>query len=179
MILYSEGFKFRPLVPADASEFVDAVAESSSTLPRWMPWAHARYSRTDAHTWIDRCQQEWKDRSSFEFGIFDIESDAFAGGCGLNQFNHIHKHCNLGYWVRQSHQRRGAASQAVRTLSNFAFNELELGRVEIVVAVGNYASLGTARKAGAIEEGVARNKLKLGEDFVDAHVLALIPAKSR
>jgi len=177
-MLRSANFVFRPLAPADAPDLVDAVAESSLTLPIWMPWAHAGYSQIDARAWIDQCQQGWIERSSFEFGIFDAQSNVFIGACGLNQFNHVHKYCNLGYWVRQSCQRRGAATQAVRTLSNFAFNELGLGRVEIVVGVGNSASLGAARKAGAIEEGVARNKLKLGERFVNAHVLALIPPTS-
>lgn len=174
-MLCSEDYLFRPFVPGDAPDFVDAVTESLSTLPVWMPWAHAGYSQADARAWIDQCQQGWQDRSSFEFGIFDATSGRFVGGCGLNGFNGAHQYCNLGYWVRQSCQRRGAATQAVRTLSHFAFNELALGRVEIVVGVGNAASLGTARKAGAIEEGVARNRLKLGERFIDAHVLALIP----
>jgi ribosomal-protein-serine acetyltransferase len=174
-MLCSTNLIFRPLALSDAPEFVDAVVESSLTLPIWMPWAHVQYSLTDALVWIEQCQQGWKDRSSFEFGIFDAESNAFVGGCGLNQFNHAHKYCNLGYWVRQSYHRRGAATQAVRALSSFAFNELKLGRVEIVVGVGNAASLGAARKAGAIEEGVARNRLKLGDRFIDAHVLALVP----
>lgn len=174
-MLCSEDYLFRPFISGDAPNFADAVAESLSTLPTWMPWAHAGYSHADARAWIDLCQQEWRDRSSFEFGMFDATSGRFVGGCGLNQFNGAHQYCNLGYWVRQSCQRRGAATQAVRTLSRFAFDELKLGRVEIVVGVGNAASLGTARKAGAIEEGVARNRLKLGERFIDAHVLALIP----
>lgn len=177
-MLRSANFIFRPLAPSDAQAFSDAVVESSSKLAVWMPWAHDRYSQADACVWIDQCQQGWKDRSSLTFGIFDSKSDVFVGGCGLNQFNHEHKFCNLGYWVRQSYHRRGAATQAVQALSNFAFNELKLGRIEIVVSVGNAASLGVARKAGAIEEGVARNRLKSGGRFLDAHVLALVPPMS-
>lgn len=174
-MLRSANFVFRPFTPGDAPGFVDAVAESSSTLAAWMPWAHPLYSEADAHAWIDRCRQGWKERSDFEFGIFDAHSGAFVGGCGLNQLNRLHEYCNLGYWVRQSLHRRGAATDAVRALVRFGFDELKLGRIEIVVGVGNTASLGAARKAGAIEEGVARNRLKLGDRFVDAHMLALVP----
>lgn len=174
-MLSSTNFTFRPFLPTDAPDFVEAVVESSSTLAMWMPWANAHYSLNDARLWIDQCQQGWNDRSGFEFGIFDAESGAFVGGCGLNQLNQLHKYCNLGYWVRQSRHRHGAATQAVRALSSFAFNELKLGRVEIVVGVGNTASLGAARKAGATEEGVARNRLRLGDRSIDAHMLALLP----
>jgi ribosomal-protein-serine acetyltransferase len=174
-MLRSTDFLFRPFEPGDACAFVDAVRESFSTLTTWMPWAHAGYAEADARAWIEHCAQGWMDRSSFEFGIFDAASGTLVGGCGLNQFNPLHGYCNLGYWVRESFHRRGAATRAVQALARFGFDELELGRIEIVVAVGNAASLGAARKAGAIEEGIARNRLRLHDRFVDAYMLALVP----
>lgn len=60
-------------------------------------------------------------------------------------------------------------------LADYGFAELPLGRIEIAVGVGNAASLGAARKAGAVEEGIARNGLKIGERFIDARILALLP----
>ena len=140
-----------------------------------MAWAHENYSLDEARSWIDWCQQGWEKRTSFEFAIFDAASGKFAGGCGLNQLNQVNGYCNLGYWVRQSFQRRGAATDAVRALSQFGFAELALGRIEIAVGIGNAGSLGAATKAGAVEEGVARNRLRLRERFIDAHVLALVP----
>ena len=176
-MLRSANFLFRPFVPNDAPEFVAAVQESVASLAPWMPWAHENYSLAEAQSWIDWCQQGWEQRTSFEFAMFDAASGKFAGGCGLNQLNALHGYCNLGYWVRQSCQGRGAASDAVRALSEFGFAELALGRIEIAVGAGNAGSLGAALKAGAVEEGVARNRLRLGELFIDAHMLSLIPAQ--
>lgn len=173
-MLRSANYLFRPFVPGDAPGFVNAVRESTMTLAPWMPWAHEQYSLNDALSWIAACERGWQQRESFEFGIFDAVSGSFVGGCGLNQFNQLHGHCNLGYWVRQSHQRRGAATEAIHALSAFGFSDLPLGRIEIVVAVGNAASLGAARKAGAVEECVARLRLKLRDRFIDAHVLSLV-----
>ncbi len=177
-MLRSANFVFRPLVSADAPEFVDAVLESVSTLSVWMPWAHDAYSITEALSWISYCQQAREVGAAHEFGIFDAATGALAGACGLNQFNRLHGFCNLGYWVRQSFQRRGAATEAVGVLSNYGFAELPLARIEIVVGVGNGASLGAALKSGAREEGVARNRLKLGARYLDAHILALLPPTS-
>ena len=117
-MLRSATFVLRPFLPSDAPSFVDAVRESTATLAPWMPWAHQHYAMADAMGWIDFCQQGWNERSSFEFGIFDAFG-TFVGGCGLNQLNHVHSYCNLGYWVRQSFQRRGAATEAIRALSAF------------------------------------------------------------
>lgn len=102
----------------------------------------------------------------------------YVGAAGLNQFNRAHNFCNLGYWVRTSAQRHGAGRAAIRALARFAFDELALTRVEIVVADGNHASLALARKAGAVHEGLARKRLRLHDGPVTAHVLSLVPERT-
>lgn len=169
-------FVFRPFVESDAASFARAVCESGDTVGRWMSWAHAGYSEADALAWFALCEQDRAQGISHEFGIFDSMSGELVGGCGLNQFNVVHGFCNLGYWVRQSWHRRGAASAAVRALARLAFAELQLGRVEIVVAVGNEPSMAVAARSGAVHESLARNRLKLHGRFVDAHVFSLVPA---
>lgn len=174
-MLSSGRYRFRPFVDADAERFVQAVRESTATVGRWMSWAHGDYSVTEALAWFALCNQERRDASSHEFGIFDGESDTLVGGCGLNQVNAANGFSNLGYWVRESWQRRGAALAAVHALSEHAFATLGFGRVEIVVAEGNLPSLALACRAGAVRECLARNRLKLHGRFVDAHVHSLVP----
>ncbi len=99
-----------------------------------------------------------------------------VGGGGLNQLNAVNGFCNLGYWVRASAQRQGAAAAAVAALSRYAFQQLNQSRVEIVIAAGNEPSVAVARKAGATHECLARNRLKLHGLSVDAHVFSMIPA---
>jgi len=168
-------FLLRPFTATDAPAFAAAVRESCPGVHRWMPWAHAGYTEDDALLWFSLCDAGRLDGTSFEFGIFDAASGTFVGGCGLNQFNVSHGFCNLGYWVRESWQRRGAALAGVLALKRMAFEDLGQGRIEIVVAVGNEASLGVAAKAGALREGLARNRVKMNDEFVDAYVWSLVP----
>ena len=58
----------------------------------------------------------------------------------------------------------------------YAFGSLALHRVEIVVAVGNDASEGVARKSGALFECIARNRLLIRGVSVPASVFSLVPA---
>ena len=173
--LRTTDFLLRPLVPADAPALVAAVRESADTVGKWMSWAHAAYGLRDADEWIARCAAARRDGVSHEFGIFRIDGQALVGAAGLNQFNPVNAFCNLGYWVRQSAQGQGAGLAAVHLLARHAFEELGLQRVEIVVADGNAASLGLARKAGALHECLARNRLQLHGRAVAAHVLSLVP----
>ena len=173
--LHADDYLLRPLVPTDATAMAAAVRESMASLGPWMPWAHAAYDEADALAWIAACATARADGTAHEFGIFRRDGHHYIGAAGLNQFNRAHHLCNLGYWVRASARRQGAGLAAIRALACFAFDRLGQTRVEIVVADGNLSSLALARKAGAIHECLARNRLNLHERPVAAHVLSLVP----
>ena len=78
------------------------------------------------------------------------------GGCGLSQINRNHRFANLYYWVRTSRTRQGVARRAIRLAARFGIESLGLQRVEVVVQVGNVASMRAAEGAGAQREGVLR-----------------------
>ncbi len=168
-------FLLRPFIAADAPAFAAGVRESMASVGLWMSWAHAEYTEEQALSWFEWCDASRADGSAHEFGIFLADGQTLVGGGGLNQLNAVHGFCNLGYWVRESAQRRGAAAAAASALARYAFQQLQLVRVEIVVAAGNEPSLAVARKAGAMHECLARNRLRLREGSVDAHVFSLIP----
>jgi RimJ/RimL family protein N-acetyltransferase len=173
--LRSARFLLRPFTNADAPAFAAAVRESVSTVGRWMDWAHADYTEEDALAWFALCDAARADGTGHEFGIFLDDGGTLVGGAGLNHFNTLHGFCNLGYWIRASCQRQGAALAAVDALARHAFDVLKQSRVEIVVADGNAPSFGVARKAGATWECLARNRLRLGGKPVAAHVFSLVP----
>jgi RimJ/RimL family protein N-acetyltransferase len=140
-----------------------------------MTWAKPNFTEYDAVCWFEHCNQSRAAGTAHEFGIF-TNDDEFVGGCGLNQISTINNLCNLGYWVRQSRQRTGAATAAVVALRDLGLNRLKLDRIEIVVAEGNVASIGVARKTGATHECIAKNRLQLHGKPVAAHVFSFIRA---
>jgi RimJ/RimL family protein N-acetyltransferase len=117
------------------------------------------------------CIEERAKETAYEYGIFSTNGD-LLGGCGLNQFNFAHRFCNLGYWVRQSKQRLGAATSAVLVLRDLAFHQVKLTRIEIVIAEKNLASIGVAKKSRATYECLARNRLLLHGKPISAHVFS-------
>jgi ribosomal-protein-serine acetyltransferase len=171
--LHRAGFVLRPFTNHDAPAFAAAVRESASSVGRWMSWAADDFSQEQALAWFALCDTGRATGSSHEFGIFN--NGRIVGGAGLNHFNALHGFCNLGYWVRASAQRQGAASAAVAVLARHAFDVLAQSRVEIVVAEGNTASIGVAVKAGAVHECLARNRLLVHGVPVAAHVFAFTP----
>jgi RimJ/RimL family protein N-acetyltransferase len=98
----------------------------------------------------------------------------FLGGCGLNQINRIHRFANLGYWVRTSATGRGVATAAARQTAEFAFQQTDFVRLEIVCAVRNERSQRVAERAGAVREGVLRHRLLVHGQPLDAVMYSLV-----
>jgi RimJ/RimL family protein N-acetyltransferase len=130
----------------------------------------------EAATWIHSRSRLAAEGHEYAFAIVG-DDGRFLGGCGINQINRVHRFGNLGYWVRTSATGRGVASGAVRQAAAFAFQNTDLVRLEIVCAVGNERSRRVAARAGAVREGVLRNRLLLHGSPVDAVMFSL--AKER
>ena len=104
------------------------------------PRCHSGYSMADAEAWCARCTAGWARDGDREFGIFSADTGEVLGCVGVNQINRVHLIGNLGYWVRTTREGRGIATAAARLVARFAFAELTLARLEIVIETHNAAS---------------------------------------
>lgn len=174
MLINTSNLLIRPFEEKDIDTFVEATLESQTTVGLWMPWCTSTYSVQDASAWFDVCTLNLQINEAYDVGIFSMDNNSLLGGISINQINWDHKVGNIGYWVRQSQQKKGIASQAVLAIAQFGFTELKLQRLEIVAVVDNIASRKVAEKVGATFECVARNRLDLFGNAYDAAVYSLI-----
>ncbi len=165
----------RPYQPDDAALVYEAACESVAEIAPWMAWCHAGYSLEEARSRAELRPAAWERGSEYDFVIVESATGQVLGACGLNNIHRENRMANLGYWVRTTWARRGVASTAARLVAEFGFEQLHLNRIEIVVAVGNYASQRAAEKAGALREGVLRNRLMVRDVVHDAVMFSLIP----
>jgi ribosomal-protein-serine acetyltransferase len=158
---------------ADAEELRAAVVASAAEVGRWMGWCHPRYSLDDARKWILSQQEINRQGLAYEFAVRSA-AGAYLGGCGVNNVNRANRFANLGYWIRTSAMGRGVAPAAVRLVADRVFRDTDLIRLEIVCAIGNVRSQRVAEKAGAVREGVLRNRLLIPSGPSDAVMYSLI-----
>jgi len=165
----------RPYRIGDADHLYEAVRESIAELSVWMPWCHADYSIEESRTWIESRAEAWEKETEYDFVITDAKDGFFLGGCGLNRFDYANRTANIGYWVRTSRTKGGVATAATQLLVKLGFGDLELNRIEIMVAVDNKASQRIAEKTGAIREGILRSRWIVREKVYDMVMFSLIP----
>jgi len=163
-----------PYQVSDIASVFEAVRESISEMVEWMPWCHPDYSIEESRTFIESQPDKWEKGEEYNFAISYNTGGLYLGGCGLRIIDRNIGIANLGYWVRTSQTNKGIATAAALLLARFAFNELRLTRVEIAVAVDNQASLRVAEKAGAIKEGILRNKLTKYDNPCAAVMFSLV-----
>ena len=163
----------RPYQLEDAQLLHEAGRESVKVVYPWLPWCHPDYKLEEARDYVELQVKLFEEKKEFSFAICSSEG-RFLGGCGLNGIEKEDQRANLGYWVRSSALRQGVASRAARQLADWAFENTELNRLEIVIAVDNLASKGVAEKIGAIEEGIARKRLLLHGVAHDAVIYSLV-----
>jgi ribosomal-protein-serine acetyltransferase len=168
--------RLRPLEHSDRDSVYEAVTESTAEISPWLPWCHPGYSSADTVAFIESCITAWAQQAHFPFGVFEAATGRYLGGTGLNHIDRANRQGVIGYWIRTSATRRGVASRAVRILARFAFESLQLTRIEIVARPENTASRRVAEKVGARFEAIARNRIVQHGKAYDAALYSLIPS---
>ena len=69
------------------------------------------------------------------------------------------------------------ARRAAALAARFAFEQLDAGRIGLLVAVDNLASLKVAEAIGAVREGVQRQRILVRGERVDAVMFGLLPGE--
>jgi ribosomal-protein-serine acetyltransferase len=160
--------------PDDATALSAAVRESLIELCRWMVWCRLDYGHEDCVKFIAACDRHWQEGTRYSFAIADQKDGSFLGSVGFNDIDRTHKTANLGYWIRTARTRKGAGTTAVRLAVRYAFTNLNLERLELVIPIENRPSLRVAENAGAIFEGVLKKKVVLGGRSHDAAIYAFV-----
>ena len=104
---------------------------------------------------ITRWQRSWRTRRLVAFAVRALGSADLIGGCELRV--HDHEIANVSYFTIPDRRGQGLATRAVKLLSDFGLDELQLKRLEIRAEVDNLASQAVAERAGFTREGVLRS----------------------
>jgi RimJ/RimL family protein N-acetyltransferase len=106
------------------------------------------------------------------YAIVDLESKSLLGAVSLA----IKQHSTgeLGYWIGVPYWNSGYCTEAARALRDFAFDSLDLHRVEATHLVRNPASGRVMRKLGMQLEGIHRESVQKFDRFEDIAVYGIL-----
>ncbi|MEZ4697077.1 MAG: GNAT family N-acetyltransferase [Rhodothermales bacterium] len=161
--------------PEHAGRFFDAVQSAAPQIASWIGSHNAPPTMEDVRSFIREWDEAWESGERYGFFAREESADACVGFGLLNSIHPRYRIANLGYWIRPESAGRGFATELARQVARFAFDELDLVRVELVIEPTNTASRRVAEKLGARQEGLLRNRLTINGEVRDALMYGLVP----
>lgn len=148
-------------------------------LTEFSPARDADFYTESYHSQMRSSQiDDWEAGRSYRFYIRLQEAGSpVIGSIALSSIvRGAFQSCFLGYQLDAAHINRGYMTEAVKQLVTFAFQDLNLHRVEANIIPRNYASRAVAEKCGFVMEGLSKQYLKINGVWEDhMHYVILNP----
>ena len=170
--LLGEQVWLRPPGRGDWQEWADLRGASRGFLAPWEPsWPSDALGRAAFRRRIARYAMDWRTDQGYSLFIYRRADDALVGGIGLSNVRRgVAETGSLGYWIGERYARWGYMSAGLGLVLTFAFERLQLHRVEAACLPHNGPSRGLLLKTGFREEGYAREYLCIDGRWQD-HML--------
>lgn len=156
----------------DAEEMFALVETCRDYLREWMSWVDSSKGVEDTLGFVDRSEKQYADDNGFQCCI--RMEGSIVGGIGFVYVDRVHKRTELGYWIGEEYQGRGIATKAVRALTDHAFSEWNLNRVELLIGVENTRSRAVAERLRFKLEGICRERFWVNDHFRDGAIYAMV-----
>ncbi len=172
--LRGDGVQLRGLteddVPALHAIFSDA------DVVRFMSVAH-QTSEAATRAFLDEIHAGFRDGTHYQWGV-ELEG-AVVGTCTLACIDREHRRAELGFALARAFWGRGLILRALPALIRFAFEELDLHRIEADTDPRNTASMRVLERLGFQREGLLRERYFQFGEAQDALVHGLLRSEWR
>tara|TARA_Y100000591_G_scaffold321803_1_gene337302 strand:- start:1959 stop:2486 length:528 start_codon:yes stop_codon:yes gene_type:complete len=111
---------------------------------KWLSEIPFPYTLCHAEEFIERSRERVLKQESYNFMIF--QDKKMIGGVGLSGFNN--KSCQVGYWLGKKYWGNGFATEALKSILDFGFDQLNLEEIYAAYKIGNEGSKKVLIKCG-------------------------------
>ena len=169
--LHTDRLRLRPFADADA-EALYALQSNAHVLRFWdsPPWSEP----ARAERFIATCRLMAEEGSGARQAIDRVSDGAFLGWCSLARWNPDYHGAAMGYCLGEAAWGQGYATEAAGAVLRWAFETLDLNRVQAETDTRNVASARVLEKRGFVREGTLREDCVVNGDVSDSWVYGLL-----
>lgn len=171
----SEQIVLRKLTEADLTDILAMEIKNKELFEQFSVTRSPDYYTLEGQTSRLKRQEENREKDKeYNFGIF-LKDGKMIGSINLVQvIRGPVQSAIMGYTVDQDHNGKGYATEAVKLLVDYAFEELLLHRIEAGVKPDHAASIRVLEKAGFHKEGISQKNVQINGIWQDHQMLAII-----
>lgn len=169
--LYTARLRLRPF--SDADENVLFALHSDAYVLRYWdspPWS----DRARAAQFLATCRQLAASGTGTRVAVDRGSDGAFIGWCSLSRWNPEFRSASLGYCFDAASWGQGYATEAAGALVQWAFEALDINRLQSETDTRNVASARVLEKLGFRREGTLREDCVVNGDVSDSWVYGLL-----
>ena len=136
-----------PIQTGDAVNIFNFAISNAQRLKRYFP-VTLKENRTLelSKIFAIRKVKEFQSQEEFLYTLKENGTSRLIGLLYLKSLDWIKKHGELAYCIDQPFEGKGITTNAVKCISEHAFNELGLKTIKIIVHISNLASIMVAKK---------------------------------
>jgi len=150
----------------------EAIDRDRDFLNQWLPFVDYTQNASDTENFIKSVLNQPGRKRDEAYSIWYKQE--FAGLIGFKETDWINRKTELGYWLTERMQGKGIVTACMEKLIRFAFQKLNMNRVQVKVAVGNSKSAAIPRKLGFSFEGIERHGEHHKNKYLDLEVYSLL-----
>lgn len=113
------------------------------------------------------------------FAVELIDGNKFIGLVGINLGKEHYKNAEVWFQYDYNFWNKGYATESLRRIINFGFEDLNLHRIEAGCAVENIGSIKVLEKVGMLKEAHTRKLLPLKSGWSDNYGYAILSTDER
>ncbi|MGY1549060.1 GNAT family N-acetyltransferase [Streptomyces sp. MN6] len=169
--LHTARLRLRPFTDADAAPLY-ALHSDSHVLRYWdsPPWTDPARSQR----FLSVCRTMAEEGTGARLAVERVSDGVFIGWCGVIDWNPDFRSASLCYVFDPAAWGHGYATETVRGVLGWAFDTLDLNRVQADVDTRNGASARVLEKLGFVREGTLREDCVVNGDVSDSWVYGLL-----
>ncbi|MFT5875843.1 MAG: ribosomal-protein-alanine N-acetyltransferase [Clostridium sp.] len=167
LTIKDRNIKIKVLTPGDAKEVLDFHLRNREFLRRFEPSRDVCFYTLDSQKRIlTESYKQFLNGSGINFGIYN--NNKLIGKIKIsNIVMGVFKNAFIGYSLDEKEQSKGYMKEAVKLVVEYAFEELDLHRIEATTLIDNEKSQRVLRNCGFKELGISEKYLYINSEWRD------------
>lgn len=167
----AERVRLRHLQESDT----DSLFEIFSDREALRFWGFPPYiERAEAEQLLAEIHEHFRQKTLFQWGIALNSNDQIIGTSTLFHFDEKSRRAEIGYILDRRYWGKGLANEALTALLEFAFETLNLHRLEADIEPRNAASVKIIERLGFQREGFLRERWIVSGEIQDSLFYGLL-----
>jgi ribosomal-protein-alanine N-acetyltransferase len=151
--LKTSHFKLRRIISSDQQKVFEALSDPS--VIKYFGVSYTSFEDTGR-------QMEWfqkllETQTGIWWAICFTGQKELIGACGFNSIKKEHKKAEMGFWLFPDHWKKGIMTEVIPAIISYAFNNLNLHRIEALAETENTGSKKLLEKLGFKLEGTMQD----------------------